>query len=109
MISPSAAATSGGPAEKSDPPSVIITISESSPVIAPCPADAPITTAMVGTLRDNAAISCKSLGAYGCLSKALDARSPAPSNSITSGTRSRWAILASRRRLAWVPRPIDPP
>ncbi len=62
-ISPVAAATSAGPAAKIVAFSSMITRSLSSAVIAPCPAEEPVTTAMLGTWPESRASSCMSLGA----------------------------------------------
>lgn len=83
------------------------TKSHSGAVRAPCPADAPSTRHTRGTTPDSSARPRRSPGRRPTAASVT--RWPAPSSSITSGTRSWRASWHRRKRLSEAPLPIEPP
>ena len=92
--SPVAERTSGGPAAKIDADSVMATKSLSGAVRAPWPADAPHTRLTRGTSPESSASPIRSPGRRPEADSVT--RWPAPSSTITNGTRS-WRASWHRR------------
>ena len=105
--SPVADFTSGGPAAKSEADSVMTTKSDNGAVNAPWPADAPSTRHTSGTTPESSARPSRSPGRRPAAESVT--RWPAPSSSITSGTRSCKASWHRRKRLSDAPVPMEPP
>ena len=107
MSSPVEALTTGGPAVNTQLRSVMTRKSDIGAISAACPAAAPHTAVTIGTLPEHIACSVRSTG-WRPIPCVAVGRPPAPSSTITSGTRSCSASSASRLRLAWVPAALVP-